>query len=114
MTPLPIGERQERYLRALGKGARLVLGVRPSHALADKDERPLGLFEQVERVLDVFLRRHRARRVRRPLDLEDFVLVHLAGDDVIGHVEVGGAGTAIIAGGLRRRPGDEARSFGEK
>jgi hypothetical protein len=59
------------------------------------DERPLGLFEQVQRVLDVFLRRHGARRVRGPLDLDDFVLVDLAGDDVVGHVEIGGAGAAV-------------------
>ncbi len=86
---------QERYLRALEEGAYLVLGARPGHALADEDERPLGLFEQVQRVLDIFLRCHRARRVRRPLDLDDFVLVALAGDDVVGHVEIGGAGTAV-------------------
>jgi hypothetical protein len=68
---------QERHLRALEEGAHLVLGARPGHALADEDEPPLVLFEQVESVLDVFLRRHRTRRVRRPLDLDDFVLVAL-------------------------------------
>jgi hypothetical protein len=31
---------QERDLRALEKGAHLVLGARPSHALADEDEWP--------------------------------------------------------------------------
>jgi len=86
---------QERDLSALEKGAHLILGARPGHPLADKDERPLGLFEQVQRVLDVLLRRHRTRRVGRPLDLDNFVLVALAGDDVVGHVEIGGAGTAI-------------------
>jgi hypothetical protein len=35
-------------LRALDKGAHLVLGVRPSHALADEDERPLGLLQDVD------------------------------------------------------------------
>ena len=68
---------------------------RPGHALADEDERPLGPLEQVERRLDVLRRRHHARRVGRTLDLDDFVLVALAGDDVVGHVEIGGAGAAI-------------------
>ena len=71
-------------MRALDKGADLVLGARPGHALADENERPFGLFEQVQGVLDVFLRRHRARRVGGALDLDDFVLVHLAGDHVVG------------------------------
>ena len=66
---------QERYLRALDKGAHLVLGARPGHALADEDERPLGLFEQVQRLLDVFRRRDGARRVRAFLHLDDLILV---------------------------------------
>jgi hypothetical protein len=43
---------QERDLRALEEGADLVLGAQPAHALADQDERPLGLFEQVQRFND--------------------------------------------------------------
>ena len=43
---------QERDLRALEEGAHLLLGARPGHALADENERPLGLFEQVQGVLD--------------------------------------------------------------
>ena len=39
---------QERDLRALEEGADLVLGAQPSHALADENERPLGLFEEVQ------------------------------------------------------------------
>ena len=31
---------QERDLRALDKGAHLVLGARPGHALADENKRP--------------------------------------------------------------------------
>ena len=43
----------ERDLGALDEGAHLVLGARPRHALADDDQRPLGLFEHVERRLDI-------------------------------------------------------------
>ena len=86
---------QERQLRALDEGADLVLGARPGHALADEDERPLGPFEHVQRILDVLHRRHHARRVGRALDLDDFVEVAFAGDDVVGEVEIGGAGAAI-------------------
>ena len=86
---------QERHLRALDEGADFVLGARPGHALADENERPLGPFEQVQRCLDVLHRRHHARRVGRALDLDDFVDVACAGDDVVGHVEIGGAGAAI-------------------
>ena len=85
----------ERQLRALDEGADFVLGARPRHALADEDERPLGLFEQVQRRLDVLRRRHHARRFGHALDLDDFVEVAFAPDDVVGHVEIGGAGTAI-------------------
>ncbi len=51
--------------------------------------------EQIQRRLDVLHRRHHARRVGRALDLDDFVDVAFAGDDVVGHVKIGGAGAAI-------------------
>src|SRR6516162_3062876 len=86
---------QERQLRALDESADFVLGARPGHALADENERPLGPFEQVQRSLDVLNRRHHAWRVGCALDLNDFIDVAFAGDDVIGHVEKGSAGAAI-------------------
>src|SRR6516162_426979 len=92
---LPHRRTKERQLGALDEGADFVLGAGPGHALADENERPLGPFEQVQRSLDVVHRRHHAGRVRRALDLDDFVGGAFASDDVVGHVEVGGAGAAI-------------------
>src|ERR1700740_2917679 len=86
---------QERQLRALDEGADLVLGARPRHALAEKNERSLGPFEQVERRLDVLRRRHHARWFAHALDLDNLVEVAFALDDVVGHVEIGGAGATI-------------------
>jgi hypothetical protein len=40
---------QERDLRALEEGAHFVLGARPGHALADKNQRPLGLLSAIFR-----------------------------------------------------------------
>ena len=40
-------------------------------------------------------RRYHARRVGRALDLDDFVDIAFAGDDVVGHVEICGAGAAV-------------------
>ena len=93
--PLAHRRAQERQLRALEKGPHLVLGARPGHALADKNERPLGQLEQVQCRLDILLGCHRARRVGGPLDLDEFALLALAGDDVVGQVEIGGARPAV-------------------
>jgi hypothetical protein len=82
-------------LRALDEGADLVLAARPRHALAEQNERPLGLFEQVQRRLDILRRRHHARRFAHAVDLDDLVEVAFGPDDVVGHVEIGGAGAAI-------------------
>src|SRR5262245_28132960 len=86
---------QERQLRALDEGAHFVLGPRPGHALADENEWPLGTFEQAQCRLDVLRWRHHTRRIGRALDLDDFVDVAFTGDDVVGHVEIGGAGATI-------------------
>ena len=78
ITPLPIGEFEERQLGALDERAHLVLGARPRHALADDHERPLGGAQRGERGArrprrTAWLRgggghrrRHAARRPRRP------------------------------------------------
>jgi hypothetical protein len=86
---------QERQLRALNEGADFVLGARPRHALAKENERPLGPFQQVQRRRDVLRRRHHARRFGRALDLNDFVEGAFAPDDVVRHVEIGGAAATI-------------------
>ena len=85
----------ERDLGALDEGAHLALGARPRHALADEDQRPLGLFEHVQRRLDILARRHHARRLGHALDLDDLVELACAPDDVVRHVEIGGAGAAV-------------------
>ena len=60
-----------------------------------QNERPLGPFEQVQRRFDVLRRRYHARRFGRALDLNDFIEVAFAPDDIVGHVEIGGAGPTI-------------------
>ena len=92
---LALRRAHEGDLRAIDEGAHLVLRARPGHALADEHERVLGLLEQVQRRLDIFLRRYHARRLGHAPDLRGLVEVALALDDVVGHVEVAGARTAI-------------------
>jgi hypothetical protein len=50
---LPIRERRNGTCVRSIKGAHLVLGARPRHALADDDERPVGPLEQVQCPLEI-------------------------------------------------------------
>jgi hypothetical protein len=101
--PLAHRRAQERHLRLLDKGAHLAFGVGPGHPLADQDQRPLGPLEHVERRLDILRRGLKARRVGAFLHLHHVLLVALAGDDVVRHVEIGRTRPAVgrVAGRLR-------------
>ena len=94
-TPLPIGERRNGSCVRSMKERTSSSARAQAMPLPTRTSGRCGLFEQVQRGLDVLCRRHHARRLGHALDLDDFVEVAFAGDDVVGHVEIAGAGAAI-------------------
>ena len=89
------GRGEERQLGALDEGAHFVFGARPAHALADDDQWAFGCLQRVQRLVDILRQRLRARRVGDGGGLMDLVLLDLAQDDVVGHVQIACAGAAI-------------------
>ena len=86
---------KERQLRALDKGSHFSFRAGGRHALADNDQRALRRLEDIQRLLDIFRHRLHPRRLGATLHLVHVVGVAGAGNQVVGDVEVGGAGPAV-------------------
>ncbi len=85
------GRGQERQLGALDEFAHLVLGPRPGHALADDDQRLLRGFQGGQRGFHGIGIGQGSGWFADGGGGHDFVLVNLAVDDVVGHVQIHGS-----------------------
>ena len=86
---------QERQLCTFDKAANLFFRTRIGHALADDDQWLLCFFQKVQRFINVFRHRLDPGRFRNARGCAYFGFVDFTKNDVIGHVEITRARTAI-------------------